>query len=161
VIVRRGVIAASLLAIALSLPGCGSDDTKAAATSSPAPAAATSSANSSGAIAAPTPEQLTTLLNALIDPDKPAAEKAKLMTNGESRVAKIDEFNKKMNGYKVTFNPTKIALQGTSATSEVQVTSAMAPAAMPVPMTFDNAAGVWKLSEASTCTIFGFSGIQC
>lgn len=150
---RIAIVITSLATAAIGLTACGSDGQQAS------PAATSAAATT--AVAPPTPDQLKKLLDTLIDPNQPAVEKAKHITNGRNKIPKLEEFSKKLGGYQVGFSPTKITVAGAGAGSEVLVTSPMAPnAPAPVPMTFDFAEQ-WRISEASTCAIFAFAQVKC
>ncbi|KAA8885982.1 hypothetical protein F3087_25500 [Nocardia colli] len=155
--------AAAALAVTAGLVGCSSDDNKSDATvssSSAVAASASSSAAPSAAASAPTPETLQAVLVKLSDPAVPTADKAKLIVDGEKRTANIDQMNKGLAGYALTFAVADVTVQGNSATAQVTINSphGTAPA---MPITWENVGGTWKLSDQSGCLLLGFAQAPC
>lgn len=155
--------AAAALAVTVGLTACGSDDesdTKATTSSS---VAATTSAASHGdhpAGAAPTAEELQATLALIADPAKSTAEKQAVVVNGEKRAANLDALNQMLAGYALTFAVSDVKVDGTTATAQVVINSphGSAPA---MPLTWEHVDGKWKLSDASACTMLGFSPAPC
>ncbi|WP_245717281.1 hypothetical protein [Nocardia jejuensis] len=148
--------AAAALAVTATLAGCGSDD-KTSTESSTTSAASTSAA---AAAPAPTADTLQGLLTAFADPAKPAADKAKLVVDGDKRISNIETMNQGLANYQVGFQVGEIKTEGTKADAKVGVTSPHGT--MPdVPMTFAYTDGSWKLSDAGACTILGMARAAC
>ncbi|MEC3956110.1 hypothetical protein VMT65_23945 [Nocardia sp. CDC153] len=143
---------AALAAVTATLTGCSSDDK----------GSSSSKTTSSTAAAAPAPtaETLQGILTAFADPAKPAADKAKLVVDGDKRLGNIDTMNQGLAHYQVGFTVGDIKQDGTKADAKVSVTSPHGT--MPdVPMTFAYSDGAWKLSDAGACTILGMARAAC
>ncbi|GAB2536745.1 hypothetical protein [Nocardia heshunensis] len=143
---------AALAAVTATLTGCSSDDK----------GSSSSKTSSSVAAAAPAPtaEALQGVLTAFADPAKPAADKAKLVVDGDKRLGNIDTMNQGLAHYQVGFTVGEIKQDGTKADAKVSVTSPHGT--MPdVPMTFQYSDGAWKLSDAGACTILGMARAAC
>ncbi|WP_225727603.1 MULTISPECIES: hypothetical protein [unclassified Nocardia] len=155
--------AAAAVAVTVGLTACGSDDKSDSAKASSATAApASGSAAGSGdhsATVAPTAEALQANLLLITDPNKPTADKAAAIVNGDKRTANIDKMTAGLANYPLTFAVSDIKLDGTKAAAQVGITSPHGTA--PVPMTWEQSDGKWKLSDASACTIFGFAKAPC
>ncbi|MGY2010413.1 hypothetical protein ACW9HJ_18205 [Nocardia gipuzkoensis] len=155
--------AAAAVALCGALAACGSDDdsTTSAATSATTSAAA-SGTHSHGdhATGAPTAETLQAVLVKLADPNVPTPEKSKLIVNGEQRTANIDQMNKGLQGYALTFTVADITTQGTTANAQVTIASPHG-ASPAVPLSWENVDGAWKLSDASGCLLLGFAQAPC
>ncbi|WP_280253676.1 hypothetical protein [Nocardia abscessus] len=155
--------AAAALALSGALAACGSDDdsTTSAATSATTSAAA-SGTHSHGdhATGAPTADTLQAVLVKLADPNVPTPEKSKLIVNGEQRTANIDQMNKGLQGYALTFTVADITTQGTTANAQVTIASPHG-ASPAVPLSWENVDGTWKLSDASGCLLLGFAQAPC
>ncbi len=147
---------AAAIAVTATLAGCGSDD-KGSAQSGTSVSASTSAA----AVApAPTAAELQGVLSAFADPAKPAADKAKLVVDGDKRVALIETMNKGLANYQVSFTVGEIKTEGNKADAKVSVVSPHGT--MPdVPMSFTYVDGAWKLSDAGACTILGMARAAC
>ncbi|MFE3443046.1 hypothetical protein ACFXNW_08440 [Nocardia sp. NPDC059180] len=166
---RFSVAAAATVALSLGMTACGSDDdssdtaaTSTSATTSAA-AAATSGAEHGdhGTGEAPTPETLQGVLDKLASPDVPTAEKTQLIVNGEQRTANIDQMNAALAGYgTLTFGVADVTTEGSTATAQVTIGSPNG-AAPPMPLTWENVDGTWKLSDASGCLLLGFAQAPC
>ncbi|MEU2037349.1 hypothetical protein [Nocardia niwae] len=156
--------AAAAVAITGALAACGSDDdsaTTSAATSATTSAAASGThAHGDHATGAPTADSLQAMLGKLADPNVPTAQKAALIVNGEQRTANIDQMNKGLQGYTLTFTVADIATQGNTTNAQVTITSPHG-AAPAVPLTWENVDGTWKLSDASGCLLLGFAQAPC
>ncbi|MEC3917171.1 hypothetical protein [Nocardia sp. CDC160] len=143
---------AALAAVTATLTGCSSDDK----------GSSSSKTTSSTAAAAPAPtaETLQGILTAFADPAKPAADKAKLVVDGDKRLGNIDTMNQGLAHYQVGFTVGEIKQDGTKADAKVSVTSPHGT--MPdVPMAFAYSDGAWKLSDAGACTILGMARAAC
>ncbi|MGY2114567.1 hypothetical protein ACW9HR_11680 [Nocardia gipuzkoensis] len=153
--------AAAALALSGALAACGSDDdsTTSAATSATTSAAA-SGTHGDHATGAPTAETLQAVLVKLADPNVPTPEKSKLIVNGEQRTANIDQMNKGLQGYALTFTVADITTQGTTANAQVTIASPHG-ASPAVPLSWENVDGTWKLSDASGCLLLGFAQAPC
>ncbi|WP_307817323.1 hypothetical protein [Nocardia acididurans] len=149
---------AAALAVTAALAGCGSDDKTSSTTTS---AGTTTTSQDRAAAPAPTKEQLQALLTKFADPSVPAAEKTKLVVDGEKRTTLIDTMNKGLANYTVTFTVGEITADGADkATAKVAVASPHGT--MPdVPMAFQYSGGEWKLSDAGACTILGMARAAC
>lgn len=153
--------AAAALAISGALAACGSDDDSATATSATTSAAASGTHDHGDhATAAPTAESLQAMLGKFADSNVPTAEKSKLIVNGEQRTANIDQMNKGLQGYTLTFTVADLTVQGTTANAQVTITSPHG-AAPAVPLSWENVDGTWKLSDASGCLLLGFAQAPC
>ncbi|MFI9404910.1 hypothetical protein [Nocardia sp. NPDC052316] len=119
-----------------------------------------SSAAATGTAAAPSPETLQAVLVTLSDPAVPTSEKTKLIVDGEKRTANIDQMNKGLAGYTLTYAVADITTQGNTATAQVTITSPHG-ALPPMPLTWENVGGTWKLSDASGCLMLGFAQAPC
>ncbi|CAM4526487.1 Nuclear transport factor 2 family protein [Nocardia ninae] len=152
--------ATAALAVTVGLAGCSSDDNKSDAKVSSSSVVASSSAAATGNAAAPTPETLQAVLVKLSDPAVPTAEKTKLIVDGEKRTANIDQMNKGLAGYTLTYAVADITTQGNTATAQVTITSPHG-ALPPMPLSWENVGGTWKLSDASGCLMLGFAQAPC
>ncbi|WP_040735675.1 hypothetical protein [Nocardia tenerifensis] len=149
--------AAAALAVTVGLAACGSDDDKSDTKVSSSSAVA---AGTSAAAAAPTPDTLQAVLVKLSDPAVPTLEKAKLIVDGEKRTANIDQMNKGLAGYKLTYAVADVTTQGNTATAQVTVTSPHgAPPA--IPMSWEKVGDTWKLSDTSGCLLLGLAQAPC
>ncbi|MEV6067133.1 hypothetical protein AB0L82_11325 [Nocardia sp. NPDC052001] len=147
---------AAALAVTATLAGCGSDDK-----TSTDSAATTSAAVTKAATApAPTAEQLQGVLTAFADPAKPAADKAKLVVDGDKRIALIETMNQGLAHYAVSFTVGEIKQTGDKADAKVSVVSPHGTMA-DVPMSFQYVDGTWKLADAGACTILGMARAAC
>ncbi|WP_378731226.1 hypothetical protein [Nocardia brasiliensis] len=153
-------IATTALAATVGLAACSSDDNKSDAKVSSSSAVASSSAAATGAVAAPTAETLQGVLVKLSDPAVPTAEKTKLIVDGEKRTANIDQMNKGLANYSLTYAVADITMQGNTATAQVTITSPHG-AVPPMPLTWENVDGTWKLSDVSGCLMLGFAQAPC
>ncbi|APA99173.1 hypothetical protein KP696_33150 [Nocardia seriolae] len=143
---------AALAAVTATLTGCSSDDKGSTSSNS-----ATSTV---AAAPAPTAESLQSVLTAFADPAEPAADKAKLVVDGDKRLGNIDTMNQGLAHYQVGFTVGEIKQDGTKADAKVSVTSPHGT--MPdVPMTFQYSDRAWKLSDAGACTILGMARAAC
>ncbi len=153
--------AAAALAISGALAACGSDDDTATATSATTSAAASGTHDHGDhATAAPTAESLQAMLGKFADSNVPTAEKSKLIVNGEQRTANIDQMNKGLQGYTLTFTVADLTVQGNTANAQVTITSPHG-AAPAVPLSWENVDGTWKLSDAAGCLLLGFAQAPC
>lgn len=151
---------AAALAVTATLAGCGSDDKDSAAATSTSSIAATTTAATRSNAPAPTAEALQATLTAFADPAKPAADKAKLMVDGDKRVALIEQMNKGLANYQVTFTVSDVKQNGAEADAKVAVVSPHGT--MPdVPMSWQYSDGVWKISDKAACTILGMARAAC
>ncbi|WP_405165132.1 hypothetical protein OG203_08500 [Nocardia sp. NBC_01499] len=121
---------------------------------------ASSSAAAAGAAAAPSPDTLQAVLVKLSDPAVPTADKAKLIVDGEKRTANIDQMNKGLAGYALTYAVADVTTQGNTATAQVTITSPHG-AVPAMPLTWENVDGTWKLSDSSGCLMLGFAQAPC
>ncbi|MGW4246642.1 hypothetical protein [Nocardia sp. NPDC004722] len=143
---------AALAAVTATLTACGSDD-KGSSSS-------TTTSATAAAAPAPTAQTLQGILTAFADPAKPAADKAKLVVEGDKRLGNIDTMNQGLAHYQVGFTVGEIKQDGNKADAKVSVTSPHGT--MPdVPMTFQYSDGAWKLSDAGACTILGMARAAC
>ncbi|MFE9576777.1 hypothetical protein ACFYO1_10370 [Nocardia sp. NPDC006044] len=123
-------------------------------------AVAASTSGSAAPATAPTPETLQAVLVKLSDPAVPTADKAKLIVNGEKRTANIDQMNKGLAGYTLTYAVSDVTVQGNTATAQVTINSPHG-AAPAMPITWENVDGTWKLSDTSGCLLLGFAQAPC
>ncbi|MEV6096661.1 hypothetical protein [Nocardia sp. NPDC051981] len=143
---------AAFAAVTATVTGCGSDD-KGSSSS-------TTTVSATAAAPAPTADALQGVLTAFADPAKPAADKAKLVVDGDKRLGNIDTMNQGLAHYQVGFTVGEIKQDGAKADAKVSVTSPHGT--MPdVPMTFQYSDGAWKLSDAGACTILGMARAAC
>ncbi|MFE3188121.1 hypothetical protein ACFXHA_03875 [Nocardia sp. NPDC059240] len=143
---------AALAAVTATLTACGSDDKGSSSSKT--------STSSVAAAPAPTAEALQGVLTAFADPAKPAADKAKLVVDGDKRLGNIDTMNQGLAHYQVGFTVGEIKQDGNKADAKVSVASPHGT--MPdVPMTFQYSDGTWKLSDAGACTILGMARAAC
>lgn len=156
------VTATAAVAISGAVAACGSDDDSTGAASSATTSAAASGTpdHSVHATGAPTAETLQAVLAKLADSTVPTPEKAKLIVNGEKRTANIDQMNKGLQGYALTFAVADITTEGNTANAQVTITSPHG-AAPAVPLSWENVDGTWKLSDASGCLLLGFAQAPC
>lgn len=148
--------AAAALAVTATLAGCGSESNDHSAHST----SASATTQSVKAAPAPTAAELQGLLTTFADPAKPATDKAKLVVDGDKRVALIETMNKGLANYQVTFAVGEIKTDGNKADAKVSVTSPHGT--MPdVPMSFTYVDSAWKLSDAGACTILGMARAAC
>ncbi|MEU7144451.1 hypothetical protein ABZ942_33755 [Nocardia sp. NPDC046473] len=152
--------AAAALAVTAGLVGCSSDDNKSDAKVSSSSTAASTSAAPTATAGAPTPETLQAVLVTLSDPAVPTADKAKLIVDGEKRTANIDQMNKGLTGYALTYTVADVTTQGNTATAQVTINSPHG-AAPAVPISWENVNGTWKLSDVSGCLLLGFAQAPC
>ncbi|MEU7765719.1 hypothetical protein AB0B25_11420 [Nocardia sp. NPDC049190] len=146
-------------AVTVGLAACGSDDS--AATSPSGTAAASSTpAHGDHAAGTPTAETLQGVLVELADPKVATAEKTKLIVDGDKRAANIDRMNAGLQNYPLTFAVADITTQGNTANAQVTITSPHG-APPPIPMSWENVDGSWKLSDASGCLMLGFAQAPC
>ncbi|MCU1643142.1 MAG: hypothetical protein JWN03_3417 [Nocardia sp.] len=147
---------AAAVAVTATLAGCGSDDKNSAADTS----TATTSAAVVATAPAPTADQLQAVLTAFADPAKPAADKAKLVVDGDKRIPLIETMNQGLANYAVTFTVGDIKTTGNQADAKVSVGSPHGT--MPdVPMGFQYVDGTWKLADSGACTILGMARAAC
>lgn len=143
---------AALAAVTATVTACSSDDKGSSSTNT--------SVSSAAAAPAPTAESLQSVLTAFADPAKPAADKAKLVVDGDKRLGNIETMNQGLAHYQVSFAVGEIKQDGTKADAKVSVTSPHGT--MPdVPMAFQYADGTWKLSDAGACTVLGMARAAC
>ncbi len=147
---------AAALAVTATLAGCGSDDKNSAETT-----VSTSASVTAAAVApAPTAEQLQGVLTAFADPAEPAADKAKLVVDGDKRIGLIETMNQGLAHYAVSFTVGEIKTTGDKAEAKVSVASPHGT--MPdVPMSFQYVDGTWKLADSGACTILGMARAAC
>lgn len=169
----RKAVFASCTAIAMTagLAACGSDDssdtaasTSAATSSSATTTEASASEAAPAAEGAPTAESLQSSLDFIADPTKSTAEKVAAVVNGEARTANIEQMNQALGGYgKLTFKVSDVKVEGDKATAGVTIESPSAPGqpTPPIPMTWQQVDGQWKLDDATTCTLLGFAMAPC
>lgn len=143
---------AALAAVTATVTACSSDDKGSSPTNT--------SVSSAAAAPAPTAESLQSVLTAFADPAKPAADKAKLVVDGDKRLGNIETMNQGLAHYQVSFAVGEIKQDGAKADAKVGVTSPHGT--MPdVPMSFQYADGAWKLSDAGACTVLGMARAAC
>ncbi|MCX5045837.1 hypothetical protein OG921_21960 [Aldersonia sp. NBC_00410] len=158
--IQRGVVAASALVIAIGLTACGSDDESSDSAATSASATASAAETSAAAAGAPDSAELQSTLDILLDPAKPTTEKTAVVVNGEARTANIEAVTAALANYgKLTFAVGEATVNGDTATAQVQIVSPNG--AMPVPMTWQNVDGTWKISDASACQLFAMGQSPC
>lgn len=157
---RIGVLAV-LIAVGVTACGSGSDTADTAAQQSSVTAAATVVPSSAApSAAAPADTQLQQTLEQFVDPTTPVAEKVAAVVNGAQRTANIEAMTAALANYgRVTFVVRNIKADGRSAVADVDVTSPHGT--VPVPMTWENVDGTWKLSDASTCALLAMGRAGC
>lgn len=161
-IIRKSVIAASAIVVALGMTGCSSDESNDGDTA--AAASTSQSANDSGSaatgVAAPTADELRATLEALVDPQTPVDEKIALIEKSDERRSNVETMTAAMKNYPVGFEVTNVTVDGTTATADVAITSPHGSAGA-TPWTWENVDGVWKLSDASTCGLLAMANAPC
>ena len=167
---RRGfrlVTATAFAALAVTaMTACGSDNSEdstpsssAAATS--ASAAETTTSGDTAEAGAPTAPELEATLNGIADPNTPAADKQKLIVDGDKRAANLDAVTKALANYgSLTFTVADITTEGDEATGQVTIQSPHGPAG-PMPMTWQHSEQGWQLSDASACQILAMGQAPC
>lgn len=152
---------AAALAVTGTLAGCGSDDTDSGSTTASGSVSATTVApDDHAATPAASAAELQSTLTTFADPAVPATDKAKLVTDGDQRVALIERMNQGLANYEVSFTVTEVRQDGDRADADVDVTSPHGT--MPgVAMTWEYDDGTWKISDASACTILGMARAAC
>ena len=92
--------------------------------------------------------------------DQQSSDKAKLVVDGDKRLANIETMNQGLAHYQVGFTVGEVETQGDEADAKVTVNSPHGT--MPdVPMAFRYVDGAWKLSDAGACTILGMARAGC
>lgn len=167
-ILRNVALAASAVVLTFGIAACGSDSSDSSSTSTTAAATTTttSAAASTPAAAAgaPTAEDLQANLDLIADSTKTTPEKVAVVVDGEKRAANIDKMNALLGTYgKLKFTVTDVKVEGTTATASVTIESPSAPGqpSPPMPMTWENVDGTWKLSDATACTLLAFAQAPC
>ncbi|WP_307828422.1 hypothetical protein [Antrihabitans sp. YC2-6] len=160
-ILFKTMVASAAAVVALGISACGSDDDSSSdATTTSAAAAATTTTTSAAAAAGPSAEELQAPLVALADLTKPAADRAVLLVNGEARIPNIDTMTAALQSYgQITFAVRDITTAGTTANATTDVTTVHGTA--PMPFTWENVDGTWKLSDASTCQLLALGQAPC
>ncbi|WP_054813094.1 hypothetical protein [Nocardia arizonensis] len=162
--------AAVAIATTVGLTGCGSDaesDTAASATSTAittsAAAVTTGSAGHGdhSAAAAPSAEQLRTTLATFADPAETAQAKVAIVVDGQKRASNIETMTKALAGYgALKFVVNDVKVDGQSATAQVVISSPNGDAP-PMPLTWQQVDGTWKISDPSACVLLGFAQAPC
>ncbi|MGN2637454.1 hypothetical protein ACWEKT_12450 [Nocardia takedensis] len=158
--------AAVAITATVGLTGCGSDDsdtaTSATSTSITTSAAAASTGSAGQANgAAPSAEQLSGTLSTLADPAKPVADKVAIVVDGQKRAANIETMTQALAGYgTLKFVVSDVKVDGKSATAQVVISSPNGDAP-PMPLTWQQVDGTWKISDASACVLLGFAQAPC
>lgn len=169
---RVAAATAAILALAVGLTACGSDDTgsDAAATSTVAGSSAvtTSAATDdhdhdhgeSGD--APTAQSLQAGLEQIANPDVSVDDKVNLVVDGEKRRSHFEQLNAALQTYRgITFQVADIRVNGETATGQTTITSPMGQSAPPMELTWQHQDDVWKLSDSGACVLLGFAQIPC
>ncbi|MFZ2174152.1 MAG: hypothetical protein WAW17_08980 [Rhodococcus sp. (in: high G+C Gram-positive bacteria)] len=154
-IIRKPLVTAGALIVALSLSACVSVDT--ADEDAPASSAASATA---AEIAAPSAETLQDTLTLLVDPARSVDEKSAAVEDGETRRPNIEAMSAAMADYPVSFTVSDVQVEGTTATAAVAAKSPHGEAA-PTPWTWKYLDGAWKVSDESTCTLLGMARAAC
>ncbi|MET8649785.1 nuclear transport factor 2 family protein [Nocardia aurea] len=158
--------AAAAIAVTVGLTGCGSDDDSGSATGTTATASTTTTASAttgSGQAAGATPsvEELQTTLAILSDPAKTTQDKVAIVVDGEKRATNIESMTKALAGYgTLKFVVSDVKVTGDTATAQVVISSPNGDAP-PMPLTWQQVGGKWKLSDASACVLLGFAQAPC
>jgi ABC-type phosphate/phosphonate transport system substrate-binding protein len=162
---RSCVVTVSAIALAVGVAACSSDDGDSSSTATTSASAATDATTTApdgdGAPAAePSPQQLQDQLTRLFDPTVPAPDKQVLIEDGDGRAALLEQFNGVLAGYPLTATVTTVTVVDDDTVS-TDADIAGPHGGAPVPVTFDYDAGTWRLSDDSTCLIFGLGRIAC
>ncbi|QCQ91071.1 nuclear transport factor 2 family protein [Rhodococcus sp. SGAir0479] len=160
-IIRKSLVAAGVLAAALGMTACGSDDSSDQAETTATTTSATTGATTSTAAsaAAPSAEVLQEQLTTFFDPAVPAAEKSEVIENGAQRTATLEQFNQVLAGYPLTAKVGEVTAAGDTVTATTEIAGPHGGA--PVPVTFTESNGEWVISDASSCQIFGMGRVSC
>ncbi|MGW4246641.1 hypothetical protein [Nocardia sp. NPDC004722] len=127
-----------------------------------ATAALTSGAGLAAAdTAAPTADDLQSVLVRFTDPSIPAADKTQLMVNGGARSANIDKMNQGLANYG-TIGWTVSGVQANGDNADASVAISSPHGTMPgVPMSWQHTDAGWQLSENTACTILAMGKAPC
>jgi hypothetical protein len=164
VIIRKSLIAAGTIALAVGVASCGSNDstsdsdttTSAASSSTSASASATTGA----AAATPSAAELQATLTTFFDPAVAPTEKVALVEDGTSQAAVLEQFNGVLQGYPLTAEVTKVtAVDEDTVSATTTIAGPHGGAASEV--VFDQVDGKWVISEDAACTIFSMGKLTC
>ncbi|GAB2536735.1 hypothetical protein [Nocardia heshunensis] len=127
-----------------------------------ATAALTSGAGLAAAdTAAPSADDLQSVLVRFTDPSIPAADKTQLMVNGAARSANIDKMNQGLANYG-TIGWTVSGVQANGDNADASVAISSPHGTMPgVPMSWQHTDAGWQLSENTACTILAMGKAPC
>ncbi|MFE3188122.1 hypothetical protein ACFXHA_03880 [Nocardia sp. NPDC059240] len=127
-----------------------------------ATAALTSGAGLAAAdTAAPTADDLQSVLVRFTDPSIPSADKTQLMVNGGARSANIDKMNQGLANYG-TIGWTVSGVQANGDNADASVAISSPHGTMPgVPMSWQHTDAGWQLSENTACTILAMGKAPC
>ena len=157
-ILRKCLIGTGIALVAFGPIACSSDSDTAKTESTTSAAAAAQSSDAHDP-AAPTSQQLQDTLTLLVDPAKSADEKAAAVVNGSARVENFKKMTAAVAHYPVTFKVGDVVMNGHNADALVDVGSPHG--SMPMPMTWEDVDGKWKLSDGSSCKILDMGKAPC
>lgn len=163
--IRRSIVIVALSAAAVA--GCSSGDGSDGEATTTDHAGHTTTAETTtettgadAAAAAPDAATLQAVVEGIGDPSVPTADKADLIEDGTNREPVIEQFNGVLVNYPLTFAVLDVAAEDeTTATAQVQVEGPHGGA--PVPLTFIDQDGDWKLAGASFCTLAAMGQVAC
>ena len=155
-ILRKCLIGIGVALVAFAPIACSSDND---ADSAPANGSAAASESAGHSHDVPSAQVLQDNLALLVDPAKPAADKVAGVVNGNTRIANYEKLTAAMANYPVTFAVKDVTLKGHDAAATVDVGSPHG--SMPMPMTWENVDGQWKLSDTSSCQLLAMGQAPC
>lgn len=156
---RTSIAIAALGAVALagcsSSGGSDSDHSEHSTTQTTTADATTEAAGS-----APDEATLLAVVEGIGDPNLPTAQKVDLIQDGTDREAVIEQFNGVLANYPLTFGVSDVAaVDPTTATAQVDVAGPHGGA--PIPFTFVEQDGTWKLADPSFCALAAMGQVAC
>ncbi|WP_137726050.1 nuclear transport factor 2 family protein [Prescottella subtropica] len=139
-IIRKSLVAAGVLAAAIGMTACSSNDSTDTAT-------------------APAKDVLQQQLTVFFDPAATVEQKEAVVERGTDRAALLKQFNGVLAGYPLTATVTSVTADGGTVTAVTDIATSHGTA--PVPVTFTDVNGTWVITDASTCDIFGMGRLSC
>ncbi|WP_066913326.1 hypothetical protein [Millisia brevis] len=157
---RTSIAIAALGAVALA--GCSSSGGSDTETGDHAEHSTTQTADATTEAAAGAPDEATLLavVEGIGDPNLPTAQKVDLVQDGTDREAVIEAFNAVLANYPLTFGVSDVVeVDPTTATAQVDVAGPHGGA--PIPFTFVEQDGSWKLADPSFCALAAMGQVAC
>lgn len=160
--IRTSIAVVALCAVALA--GCGSGDESDTTATDHAEHSTTETTTQetteAAAAAAPDEATLLAVVEGIGDPSIPAAEKVDLVEDGANREAVLEQFNGVLENYPLTFGVSDVAaVDARTATAQVLVEGPHGGA--PIPFTFVEQDGAWKLADPSFCNLTAMGQVAC